>query len=110
VFSRFDYEGIIAGVIGINSAPRWAQVRRNYEQYAITGMKVEWFKVGLDGSRSGPTAPLAGVLNYVWQYEDVDTYDTAGYTEPQVVALETFKAVDKDHHVVYRDNKPLASV
>jgi len=31
VFSRFDYAGIVSDVIGINTAPRWAQVKKNYE-------------------------------------------------------------------------------
>lgn len=31
VFARYDYAGIVSGVYGINSAPRWAQVKRNYE-------------------------------------------------------------------------------
>jgi len=31
IFSRYDYAGIVANVYGINSPPRWAQVRKNYE-------------------------------------------------------------------------------
>ncbi len=43
-------------------------------------------------------------------YEDIDTLDIAGYTDNQILALETFKNVNKNGFKVYRNNKPLAKV
>lgn len=109
VFSRYDYQGIVSNVYGINSADRWAQVKRNYEQYSVTGLAIEYFRVGADGLRpSSTTADMSGTVNYLWKYEDVDTYDVSGYNEQQIVALETFKACSPKHYKVYRNNKPLA--
>lgn len=31
--------------VGFNSSARWAQVRPNWDEYAITGMKVEYLPV-----------------------------------------------------------------
>lgn len=42
IFARYDYAGIIGSNYGINSPARWAQVAKNYEQYAVTGFKVKY--------------------------------------------------------------------
>lgn len=42
MFARYDYAGLITNVIGINSAPRFAQVAKNYEQYKVDSFKFEY--------------------------------------------------------------------
>jgi len=79
VFSRFDYKGIIANVIGINSPPRWTQVRKNYEEYAVKGLSVKWIPTNMVGIDTG--SQVYGQINQLWTYEDVDTYDIGGYTD-----------------------------
>lgn len=80
-FSRFDYQGIIANVIGINSPPRWAQVKRNYEQYAVTGFAVKFVPANNQGLILQPGVSPTGSIRFLWTYEDVDTYDTGNYTD-----------------------------
>ncbi len=95
-------------IIGINSAPRWNQIKDNYEQYAVTGLSVRWIKASTLGTRT--EQQVAATINYAWMYEDIDTLDIAGYTDNQILALETFKNVNKNGFKVYRNNKPLAKV
>lgn len=108
-FARFDYAGIVSDVIGINSPPRWAQVKRNYEQYAVTGFSMRFYPANVTGTVDGTTGSPGGSIRVLWTFEDVDTYDTSGYNDAQIVALDTFRMNNTRRGVsVYRSNRPLA--
>ncbi len=50
VFSRYDYQGIVQNVYGINSPPRFDQVKKNYEQYKVTGFKLKFLPTSIHGA------------------------------------------------------------
>jgi len=49
VFARYDYEGLIANVYGINSTARFNQVKRNYEQYKVDGFSFKFIPTNIEG-------------------------------------------------------------
>lgn len=115
VFSRYDYEGLFSqSNYGVNSGPRWAAVKKNYEQYAVTGLKVKYIPTGVmptisSGSQSAANPLLNFGVKSLFLFEDVDNYKIASYTEEQIVSLESFKALSPLRQFkVYRNNKPLA--
>lgn len=103
VISRYDFQGVVANVLGINTPSRWAAVKKNYEQYAVTGCKLEYFPtndVGVPGSFT---------IQNIFFYEDLDTYDVSNFDTEQILALETFRSLSTNRRFrVYRNNKPLA--
>ena len=52
----------------------------NYEQYAITGFKIQWNPINCVGTKQTSQEAANGAIMYLWTYEDVDTYNTAGYS------------------------------
>lgn len=48
--------GIVQNVYGFNSSPRWDQIKFDYEQIAITGMKVEYIPTNARGLVYGGAA------------------------------------------------------
>lgn len=46
-FSRFDYDNLNASIVyGINSSERWPKLYSDYEEYAVTGVKIKWVPSG----------------------------------------------------------------
>ncbi len=80
---------------------------KNYEQYKVDGLKFEYFPTNVV-----PVVQPNNVWSAVksqWTYEDPDTYNTAGYAIPQIMALDSFKAWNTNRPMkVYRNNAPLA--
>lgn len=85
VFSRFDFEGIVQSVYGINSTPLWPRVSPLFEEYAVKGFRFEYIPSNLRGV--GPIPPnvvgssASGGLGNARIYEDLNTYNIAGYTD-----------------------------
>lgn len=84
---------------------------RNYDQFAVTGLKVEWFPTSTSGHvNPNATTELGGVIESVTSIDDADTYDLTGYTPDMKVALESYRQYDTKAPVrIYRDNRPLAA-
>ena len=98
-------------MLGVNSTNRFKQVYKNYEEYKVTGMSVKWFPTNIKGVVDpGDNDRVGGAIQTVLSFDDVDTYDTAGYNLQKVTALETFKMYDTNRPVsIYRNNRPLAA-
>lgn len=76
-------------VKGFDSASRWADVYRNYDQYAITGMKIRWIPGSVRGGvLSDGTGAAASWLGSMILYFDTDTYDTSTYTFNTIAQLD----------------------
>lgn len=86
---------------GFDSAERWLAVYRNYEAYAVTGMKLKFIPTNLRGNVShyseGTFANGTGqidayhktsILGTQFLWYDIDTYDTTNYTLPQITGLD----------------------
>lgn len=87
MFSRFDYSGIVANVYGINDPPLWARTAPLFEEYAVTGFKLEYIPTNLKGITVAqqPNVINIGVIYDTLVYQDLNTYNTSGYTDQQVV-------------------------
>lgn len=77
-------------VRGFDSSGRWALTYKNYEQYAVTGMKLKW----IPGNIRGAVAPdanqsVGGFIGPMFVYSDIDTLDTTGYIQDQIVGLDS---------------------
>lgn len=44
-----DIGGVAPNVLGFDSAPRWQATFKNYEAYAVTGMKMKWIPSNMAG-------------------------------------------------------------
>lgn len=111
-FSRYDYGGIIASVNGFNNTPLWPRVKPLFEEYAITGFRFEYIPSNGRGMvfNSSATAISSGQLISECQiWEDINTYNIAGYTADQKKMCNGYQFFDAAKPMtVIRDNKPLA--
>ena len=57
-------------------------------------MSVKWIPTNIRGSRDSEGQYKANALGSVLMWDDIDTYDTTGYSEAQIVALDSFKLFD----------------
>lgn len=48
--------GSASSVIGFDSAPRWQATFKNYEAYAVTGMKLKWIPTNMVGGVRSATS------------------------------------------------------
>lgn len=77
-----------ATYIGFNSSARWAVVRENWDQYAITGLKVEWIPTQTYPTR---TTPHIGAL---WKVDNADSYDILPQSvDNSVIQMPGFRAL-----------------
>lgn len=113
MFSRYDYAGVVVGVYGVNTPHRFDQVKKNYEEYAVTGFKLKYIPSNVRGGvvqdSSLSNITTRGSVNMLWSFEDINTYNINGLASDKVVALETFRTHDPTKSFrCYRNNKPLA--
>lgn len=79
-FARFQPQALVAEQYGFNSSQRWSQMSRNWEEFAVTGMRIEWIPTNLVGmSPDGST--VVGQIKGLWMFDDIDTYNTNNYTD-----------------------------
>lgn len=79
VFSRYDYSGIVSANYGVNSAPRWAAVHSNYEQYAVTGFALKW--IPTNGVGTTGNANVSGLISAAQVWEDIDSIAIGNYSD-----------------------------
>jgi len=120
VFARYNYGGIYGDapnfktVIGIETTRRFDQCYKNYEQYIITGVKLEWIPSNVPATVINTTAPNNGVvtnnLRPILFYEDIDTAKIEEFTEEQILVKDSWKLwMPSRRQKIYRNNKPLAA-
>ena len=78
VFSRFDFQGLVTNVWGINSPPLWARAAPLFEEYAVKGLTLEWLPSNQVAAVN--TAPLL-VTGFI--YQDINTYNIGNYGDAQ---------------------------
>ena len=85
-------------------------MRKNWEQFDVTGMKLEWIPAQrIGGAIDGTFGRLTGIVQGLFTFDDIDTSDTSGYTPDTIAATETFVSWDPARKMtLYRNNKPLA--
>lgn len=107
VFARFWWGGTNAGQTwyGVDDTARFGQVKNNYQEYATTGMSLQWIP--------NSTVPLTGnnapALTSVALYEDLTTPAIANMTSDEMVALSSYR--QKYPRATWKhwsNNKPLA--
>jgi len=79
----------IQDILSYQDCARWKQVYKNYEQFAITGFKVKWIPMAINGSVN-PSGKLQGV-NAMYSFEDIDTIQTQYFSEESIVTKEHFR-------------------
>ncbi len=109
-FSRFQVQSLFGSQYGINSGSRFTAMRKNWEQFAVTGMKIEWIpSQRFAGALDGTSGRLTGIVQGLFSFDDIDTSNTANYTLDTIAAKETFVSWDPARKMtIYRNNKPLA--
>lgn len=93
--------GNSVNVGGFDGTTRWAQTYRNYESYAVKGLKLKWIPTNMRGGISQNvtgsliegTGSISSTLHHAQLgnqtlYFDQDTYDTTGYTYEQIAVLD----------------------
>lgn len=93
--------GATPAILGFDSAPRWQATFKNYEAYAVTGMKIKWIPTNMvGGARSNTSGTLVNgtgtiesdsIVSYLgtqFLWYDMDTYDTSGYDIPRIASLD----------------------
>ena len=60
-FARFEGQSNVLNQYGINSSGRFNSVQPLYEQYAVTGMTLEWIPSNLNGSANNQGT--SGLIN-----------------------------------------------
>lgn len=100
--------------IGFNQSARWLKVSPNWDQYAITGLKIEWLP------RQSYPRPTDPYLTALWSASTADNYDTIQNAEnsalaqaPGFKAMNTqrpwrkfisLKKLSKQQNVAWQDN------
>lgn len=90
-----------ATVGGFDKTQRWLQTYRNYESYAVKGLKLKWIPTNarggisqnvsgdlIDGTGSIQSQIHQSQLGNQTLYFDPDTYDTISYTYNEVMVLD----------------------
>ena len=89
--------GVLANIYGFDSSTRWTQTYRNYEQFAVTGMKLKWIPGNVRGSANpGNVSQVASQIGPIFTYTDIDSYDILAYNEAQIVALDNNRIFQPD--------------
>ena len=85
-------------------------MRKNWEQFAVTGMKLEWIPAQrIGGAIDGTNGRLTGIVQGLFTFDDIDTSNTGNYSLDTIAAKETFVSWDPSRKMtLYRNNKPLA--
>ena len=120
IFARYNYGGNYGPdpanqktVIGVETTRRFNQTRLNYEQYIITGVKLEWIPANVPATVINTTTTNTGAvvsnLRPILFYEDIDTYQIEEFKEEQILVKDSWKLWTPNRRAkVYRNNKPLA--
>lgn len=78
-----------SSVRGFDSTVRWAQTYKQYEEYAITGMKIRWIPGNVRGSVVADAGSAATAwVGSMFLYFDIDTYDTSAYNQSIIAQLD----------------------
>ena len=95
--------GIFNEVYGFDSDPTFNEMKKNWEQFAITSCAWEYIPTGAQGS----TVQYAGNL---FVFEDIDTSNTTGYALADIVRFESTKILDPTkHHKGYINLRKISS-
>lgn len=104
VFSRFDYEGIIQNVYGINTPPLWDRAAQLFEAYAVKGFSLEWVPTNVSSTtQTGP------IITDGFIYQDLNTYNIGGYSDTEAQQSNGFQIINvQESFKIMLDNAPLA--
>jgi len=72
-------------VIGFNKSTRWTSLFKEYEQYAITGLKVRWVPGSVQGYVDPTNSSKQSGLTSVVTFTDINTTNTTGYQMAQIL-------------------------
>ncbi len=86
-FARFQVQSLFGSQFGINSGSRFTAMRKNWEQFAVTGMKLEWIPAQrIGGALDGTSGRVTGIIQGLFTFDDIDTSNTSGYTLDTIAA------------------------
>ena len=111
VFSRMDFGGIISQVIGINNPSGWSRAANFFDEYAVTGFRLEWIPSNIVGVvQTGGALPApTGVIYQSHFYEDLNTYNIAAWSQGEVESSGTLvMANTNEPQVITRSNRELS--
>ena len=110
-FARFQPAGLTSSVYSFNSSPKWAVVSPNWEQLAVTDVRITFQPSTLVGYiDNSQIVKEEGITHTLEVYEDINTYNTPGFNANQARAVECHQLMDPGKgFTIYRDNRKLAN-
>lgn len=76
-------------MISFNQSDRWDKVRKNWEQYAITGVKIEWLPSQRYPNGSDP------YIQAIWKADTPDEFEKIGnIPDPAMAQAPGFQALN----------------
>ena len=107
-WSRMDYANLNGlEVMGFNLSPVWPRIKFMFEEYAITGMRIQYIPSNLAGLTDS-TLAKKGVMTQLILFEDLNTYDITTKTTQEQLGYDSYQVFDPTRtFTLYRDNKAL---
>ncbi len=110
-WSRMDYGGLgsptALDVQGFNQTPVWPRIKMMFEQYAVTGMRIQYIPSNLAGLTDS-TQAKKGVMTQLILFEDLNTYDITTKSTQEQKGYESFQVFDPTRtFTLFRDNRAL---
>ncbi len=111
-FTRFQPGALLSSqpIYGYNSSAKWNTVKANWEQCAITDLRIVYMPSNLKGQvDTSHTVKEEGIVQSMEVFEDINTYDTPGFTDIAARGVETHQLCKpEDPITIYRSNRKLS--
>lgn len=107
-FARCQPASIFNDQYGFDSGARFQAMKNNWEQMAVTGMKLEYIPTNRVTMFNTAVNLAIGGIDHVFTFDDIDTFNTNSFTDDTIAQKETFRSHDPmKPFTIYRNNKPI---
>ena len=108
-----DYSGIIANVFGINTSPSWSGFASSFDEYAVTGFRLEFIPGSVTGTGQqlapGNNPVASAAISPCQVFEDLNSYNISGWNTTQVLKSGTLIMVNPNESwSMIRNNRPIS--
>lgn len=80
---------------GHTACSRYAQLYKDFEQYAITGMRLTWIPSNIRGIIDpAQNTNVGGFVGPMYVYDDINTYNTLALTDEQILTKDNIMIRD----------------
>lgn len=94
-FAWMQREGVFSNVFGHTGCLRYKALTPDYEQYAITGMRLTWIPGNVRGIFDpAQNTNVGGFVGPMYVYDDINSYNTLSYTIDQIIQKDNMMIRD----------------